>query len=119
MRGHEALIAMRMNRRRPRIVFVFAGRDSSEQWRDWATETPHMAQVEIEDDESVSGLDFRFAVGMLAVVDGRDAARVTRIATALAEAGAARVVSAVVANNDFGVLVADTDQASAQQEVAA
>ena len=119
MRGHEAVIAMRLRRRRPRIVFVSAGRDASEQWREWAVETPHMAQVEIDDDEALSGLDLRFSVGMVAVVDGSDAARVTRIAEALTEAGAARVVSAVVADDGASVWVTDTGRVPAQQEATA
>ena len=118
MRGHEALIAMRLRRRRPRIVFVSAGRDASEQWRDWHAETPHMAKVEVEDDEPVSGLDLRFAVGMVAVVDGSNPARVARIAEALAGAGAARVVSAVVADDGASVWVTDV-RASAEQQGAA
>lgn len=118
MRGHEALIAMRLRRRRPRIVFVSAGRDASEQWRDWAAETPHMAQVNVDDDEAVSGLDLRFAVGMVAVVDGRDAARVARIAEALANAGASRVVSAVVADDGASVWVTDA-RANVEQQGAA
>ncbi len=96
MRGHEALIAMRLRRRRPRIVFVWAGHDASEQWRDWAVETPHMAQVEVEDEELVSGLDFRFSVGLRAVVQGGSSHRVKKIAQALIQAGSRAVVAVVV-----------------------
>lgn len=97
MRGHEALIAMRMRRVRPRIVFVSAGRDPSELWRDWATETPHMAQVEVDDEDALSGLDFRFAVGLRAVVEGGSSQRVEKIALGLIQAGCRAVVAAVVA----------------------
>ena len=117
MRGHEALIAMRKRRIRPSIVFVSACSDPSGQWRDWHELYPDQAHVEVADDETISGLDFRFAVGMLAVVDGHDPDRVARIARAIQEAGARRVVAAVVAHDGSSVTV--TNSAPPKQEAAA
>lgn len=95
MRGHDALIAMRRGGQRPRTLQIHAGVDHSLAWKDWQDTMPGHAEVEIADDEFLSGLDLRFVVGMRVIVTGDSDRRVTAIHAKCVELGARRVVSAV------------------------
>lgn len=87
---------MRHGGMRPSTVSIYAGTDHSGSCADWQQTIPAHAQVEIRDDEAITGLDFRFTVGMLVFVTGEDQSRVSAIHAACLAAGAARVVSAAV-----------------------
>lgn len=95
MRGHEQIIALRMQRRAPKSVHIWCGTDALNGWRDWHTSTGH-AEVEIQDAEALSGLDLRFTVGMLVMVNGADPFRVAAVHAGCLAAGARRVVSGAV-----------------------
>ena len=95
MRGHEQLIALRKSGKAPRTVQVFAGLDHSQAWRDWHEICPRHAEVEITDDEFLSGLDLRFVVGLRVILVGSNERRVKSIHAACEANGAKRVVSAV------------------------
>lgn len=95
MRGHEQLIAMRKAGKAPSTVQIFAGLDDSQAWRDWQVVCPRHAEVEITDDEFLSGLDLRFAVGLKVILVGANERRVRAIHAACEAIGAKRVVSAV------------------------
>lgn len=96
MRGHEPLIAMRLGGMRPGTVQIYAGTDNSGACQDWQQTMPAHAQVEVSDDEPLSGLDLRFVVGMLVFVTGENAFRVEAIHAMCLGCGAQRVVSAAV-----------------------
>ena len=96
MRGHEALIAMRRGGLRPDLVAIHAGTDHSACWRDWRDLTPTQAQVEIQDGDSLAGIDLRFTVGLFVIVSGEDADRVAAVHAACLDGGARRVLSAAV-----------------------
>jgi hypothetical protein len=95
MRGHEQIIALRLRRKAPKTVQIWCGTDALQGWRDWHTSTGH-AEVEIQDGDALSGLDLRFTVGMLVMVNGTDPFRVAAVHAGCLAAGAQRVVSAAV-----------------------
>ncbi len=92
MRGHEALLAMRRKGYSPQWVFIDTWADPLGFWGCWPVETPHRASVEVHDADMLSGLDFRFVVGLQVLVMGEKLARLQAIAEACKEAGAKRVV---------------------------
>ena len=92
MRGHSAAIDMRRQGFTPRMVFIDLG-DASDWPSLWPANCPHRAHVEIDDDEPISGLDFRFCVGLKVVVQGKDMARVRLVSEACLEAGAGEVTA--------------------------
>lgn len=94
MRGHEALLSMRRRGVSPRWVFIDCGDDAHGLHIDWATETPHRAHVEVSDNDMLSGLDFRFVVGLSVLITGENRGRLDGIAEACAECSAARIVVA-------------------------
>jgi len=95
MRGHESIIALRRQGLRPKSLDIWAGVDATEGWKHWPAAGAH-AEVEIHDDEQLSGLDLRFTVGMLVFVSGQCPFRVAAIHAGCLRAGARRVVSAAV-----------------------
>lgn len=95
MRGHEQLIALRRQGLVPKSVQVWCGADALKGWSDWHTSSPH-AEIEIADDDALSGLDLRCCVGLLVCVNGTDPFRVAAVHAACVRGGAARVVSAAV-----------------------
>jgi hypothetical protein len=104
MRGHEHILALRKAGAVPRSVwFAFDG----DGWRWWPWSTGRAggvaAEVLIEPDDSPARLDLRFVVGLLCHVQGRDERRVHRLHSALSDAGAARVLSTVMVNDECGV----------------
>ncbi len=105
MRGHEQIIAMRLHRKAPKTVHIWCGTDALQGWRDWHTSTGH-AEVEIQDGEPLSGLDLRFTVGMLVMVNGTDPFRVAAVHAGCLAAGAGRVVSGtLMADGNMGRLM--------------
>ncbi len=81
---------------RPGSVQIYAGTDHSGACLDWHETMPQFAEVEIADDEPLSGLDLRFVVGMLVFVVGSDPFRVAAIHAKCMASDARRVVSAGV-----------------------
>lgn len=92
MRGQEHAIAMRRQGITPRMVFIDLG-DASDWPSLWPDNCPHRAHVEIADDELLSGLDFRFCVGLKVIVQGKDMGRVRLVSEACLEAGAGEVTA--------------------------
>lgn len=97
MRGHDHIKTMRLQGAVPRIIFVDTVQCEFKCWRDWHINTPHMAQVEVEPTDLVSGLDLRFAVGLSVVVNGDDLDRVEAVGRAFGRVGAGRVITSTVA----------------------
>jgi hypothetical protein len=101
MRGHEPLVAMRLRGHVPAAVFVDADGTLPRSFTSgWTTPaypgaTLH-AHIVIDPTDAVPLLDLRFVVGLVVHVDGADAQRVSEIGVACLEAGARRVVTAVV-----------------------
>lgn len=112
MRGQEQLIELRKTGRVPRTVQIFAGIDHSKAWLDWHEIGPRHAEVEIADDEFLSGLDLRFVVGLRVILVGGNERRVRSIHAACEAIGAKRVVSAVVIDGATNQ-VFDTNEATA------
>ena len=112
MRGHEQLIALRKAGKAPRTVQIFAGFDHSKAWLDWHEIGPRHAEVEIADDEFLSGLDLRFVVGLRVILVGGNERRVRSIHAACEAIGAKRVVSAVTSGGT-PTHVFDTAEAAA------
>lgn len=101
MKGHQQLISMRMKGWRPSVVFLTLGHDGLSSWRDWHTQTPHMAQVLVQPDESIALLDLRWAIGLTFIVISEDAGRAQAMTDALVNAQAARVSGAVMRPTGF------------------
>jgi hypothetical protein len=106
MNGHNALIALRRAGLKPAFVWVadFPCKADWDKWGEQPQICVHTDTPELE--------DFRFLVGITAIVDGQDPARVERIARACA-AHAKRVISNVFRSVDGRVeltCIADTDE---------
>lgn len=112
MRGHEPIVAMRRRGKKPAMVFIDAFETASQCWREWPARDLSMPQVEVSEHEALSGLDLRFVVGLRVFVMGHDERRVESIKSLCLEAGAARVVAAVVDDGPARI----TDTAREQQE---
>lgn len=70
MRGHQPLIALRMDRKRPQGVWICHGRsDACLQW-DKAVDTLPYPEIEILQTENPENLDLRFVVGLTVHVSG-------------------------------------------------
>lgn len=94
MRGHEQLLVMRRKGFSPKWVFIDTWTEEGGAWSDWPVETPHRAHVEVHGNDLISGLDFRFVVGLQVLVMGRELYRLQAIGDACKEAGARRVLIA-------------------------
>jgi hypothetical protein len=99
MNGHQALIAMRRDRRVPRCVWVTDGDDPRA--KDWDDEINHADQrrhavIELAASDIPEALDFRCVVGLEVHVSAeRGVARATRIHEALIEAKAEKVITSI------------------------
>ena len=107
MRGHEPLLSLRRKGLKPSMVFIDLFEDSDNSWRDWPNNDPRHPQIEVSDDDSIAGLDFRFVVGLTVMVTGHDKPRVHAIRGVCIDAGAKRVVAAFI--DDDKVQTTDTD----------
>jgi hypothetical protein len=101
MRGHQKLVAMRMVRRRPTMLYIQLLEDTLGVCANWQEETPYRAHVEILDTEPLSMLDLRFCIGMTVIVFGDKEQRVKEVSAAVMQAGAARCVSAAAVTEVF------------------
>lgn len=99
---------MRRAGKAPKSVFIDAFEDHSQVWRDWPTVNPSAPQIEILPTEMLSGLDLRCVVGLVVILSGYDAKRVAAIREECFEAGAKRVVSAVIAGES--AVVSDSNE---------
>lgn len=112
MRGHQQIIALRLQRKAPKTVHIWCGTDALQGWKDWHTSTGH-AEVEIQNDEPLSSLDLRFTVGMLVMVNGTDPFRVAAVHAGCLAAGARRVVSGAVGmDGEMGRLLDSATEAA-------
>lgn len=112
MRGHEPIVDMRRRGKKPAMVFIDAFETASQCWREWPARDLSMPQVEVPEDDALSGLDLRFVVGLRVMVTGHTARRVEAIRDLCIEAGASRVIAAVVDDHAAHI----TDTAHAQKE---
>lgn len=99
MKGHQALIQMRMRGLVPASVFLDVDADAerihSWVWRDWTTPAhpwaPLHAHVVVESKDAIPRLDLRCVIGLPAFVVGKGE-RALRVRDACIRAGAKRVV---------------------------
>lgn len=91
MRGHEPLLAMRRNGKRPAHVTLHSHAGRAHAW--WAyPEGLPFPEVHVEPADTPELLDLRFLVGLPVIVDaGADVARMRRLVLAAESAGAERV----------------------------
>ena len=108
MNGHRELITMRRAGFKPAFVFV----NDFPCQTDWAKFGDHPTVCTAGDTPELQ--DFRFLVGVTAIVGGFDAERVKRI-TKACEAHAKRVVASVSTIDDHGrvdvIATTDTEEA--------
>jgi len=95
MRGHEALIAMRLKRRVPALVWISTDPDRLKAWRDWQHVSPHRAEVQIDEADPLNRLDLRFVIGLTVQVQGQRRERVEALRRACIEFGAQRVITSL------------------------
>lgn len=98
MRGHESIIALRRTGLTPRYVWVS---DFRHAFLDGMT-------VRLSPTDQPEQLDFRFLVGLTAIVEGQDGAKAARIAAACG-VEAKRVIASVHGRWDVES-VTDTDE---------
>lgn len=98
MRGHEPIIAMRQRGQKPALVYLDTMRDHSpmQAWRDWPGTSPAIPTVWVQDADAPARLDLRFLVDLTVVVTSADPERVRQLERAAIDAGAFRVIAAVV-----------------------
>jgi hypothetical protein len=89
---------------RPAVVFIDAVEDQTQCWRDWQAVNPAAPQIEILPSEPLSGIDLRCIVGLTVILSGPVARRVDAVRQACLDAGAVRVVAAVVAAGAVSVV---------------
>lgn len=100
MRGHEAIVRMRLRGLSPGVVFVHDDLPTGDdQWRRWA-ELGEVATVELAATDRPKSLDLRFCVGLSVMLNGRDQSRVMAACAAFVAAGASRVVWVVEGGAD-------------------
>lgn len=90
MRGHERLIALRLQGKAPADVHIDTDGGWPVWWLDWSG--PH-AHILVARNENVALLDLRCLIGLLVFVHGEDEGRVGEIADACRKAQARRVVA--------------------------
>ena len=96
MRGHQALIALRRDKKRPQGVWI-SHRASPDcmVWHLHADTLPY-PEIEILPTESPEALDLRFVVGLIVHVNGcEDYNAGKRLHDALVKAGAQRVITVI------------------------
>ena len=92
MRGHEQLIALRRRGKKPAAAHVWCGKDGTGWSLDWFDCGSVVAWIEVNDDESLAGLDLRCLVGLAVVVQGDIERRVRGVCRMALEAGARSVI---------------------------
>lgn len=101
MNGHEALRAMRYDKRAPRCVWITDGDD--QRAREWDDEPNHSDQqrhavIELNAADIPEALDFRCLFGLEVHIAGeRGEARATRLHNAVIAANAKRVITSIYA----------------------
>lgn len=106
MRGHEALVAMRLRGQRPKAVFIDVGSDAFGDWREWPTYRPDLPCLCVSPGETIARLDLRCVNGLDVHVTAPTAATVEALVAACKEAGA-RVVWGIT--DDMAILIADNN----------
>ena len=71
MIGHEPIISMRMNRKKPAAVHVWVGKPLHSSAKDWHLHNTG-PEVDILPDENIDSLDLRWSVGLIVMVHGTD-----------------------------------------------
>lgn len=96
MRGHQALIDMRMSKRRPQGVWIVFGKSPyCITWDKFADTLPY-PEIEILPTENIDALDLRFVVGLTVHVSGGiDYKKAKKLHKKLLEAKAMRVITVV------------------------
>jgi hypothetical protein len=96
MRGHEALIEMRRDKKRPQGIWITQNPSIDCMKWDKNVETLPYPEIEILPNEIPESLDLRYVVGMTVHVCGAtDYKKAKRLHAALVEAGASRVITDV------------------------
>lgn len=101
MRGHDALIELRM-RGRAKSVCIGTDRESAYLDANWPALGLPDAFVSIDPSDRLIDLDLRFLVGLPVHIDGCDEKRVEAVFEAAKAAGACRVVASVFRVNSQG-----------------
>jgi hypothetical protein len=120
MKGHEAIIATRMESKKPVMVFLCADGYSAV---DTTPKNP-LADLVIFPHEDLECLDLRFLVGLTVSISGENHSRVTAVTESCIKAKAKRVISnyATIKHTPYGpvselVRVDDTEGVLQWEEV--
>lgn len=96
MRGHEALLSMRMKGKVPRAVAVETDLSGAHNLaKSWPTLGTGFAHIAIDPSESLEGLDLRCMASLRVHIHGEDEKRVAAVFEAITAAGASRVLASV------------------------
>ena len=107
IRGLDMLAAMRRDRYKPEVVFVdtSALAEALPRIIAWPNFDAGAAHIDIPMADAVRHIDWRPVVGLTVHVSGLDDARVRTVAKDCAVAGAARVISSLVACEGDGEFI--------------
>jgi hypothetical protein len=96
MRGHLALIAMRMEKKRPKGVWISLGKSPDCARWDKNADTLPYPEIEILPTENIDALDLRFVVGLTVHLSGgRDYKKSRKLHQKLLASKAMRVITVV------------------------
>lgn len=104
MRGHEALLAMRLRGKTTDAVWVNDGIDPAKCWQDWPT-WANDAHVEILPTDRPKRLDTRFSAGLTVYLDSSSPERLAGLTAAFLSGGASRVVGFLMGRDRRGATV--------------
>lgn len=93
MRGHQALITMRMEGYAPEMVWFDVDSPHLPMPDDWHHVSPNHAHLQLQPSDNLATLDLRCVVGLTVFVDGHETRRVVAIRDACIKAGAKRVIA--------------------------
>lgn len=92
MKGHHALIAMRLRGRHPKAVFIEPDEDIGGISKHWQEHGTGIATLVLEPGENIGRLDLRCVMGLRVHLHTTTEQRITALVAACLEAGAAQVI---------------------------
>ncbi len=108
MHGHTPILKLRLQRKRPSIVFIDdLNNPKAKSWEDPGAEygqswEPDHATVQIEPTDRIERLDLRFLAGCRVSITGRTEASAKAIYEAVKRAGASTVAAShIIFTNDY------------------
>jgi hypothetical protein len=112
VKGHQHVIDMRMDKLKPRCVFVWVDSNPPPAWQENPQEFQPGPDIYVAPGEPIGALDFRCCVGLTVSVAARSLPRMAEAVAAIKRAGAAHVMSAVMTDRDEVIFMSNNEGAA-------